>query len=244
LETGTVGSHWIDHTYGLGLAQRGDTYQHWNWRGDLTATATAQGQTTAAPVSDAFGDVVSGTPDVYAWNGAWGYRNEASTGGLQKVGVRWYDSAVGRFLQKDPWLGDIAYPLTLNAYGYCVNDPVGFVDPSGQWIAIVAAVVAAVAVVVVAIGGKKLGDNLLEEGRKRREEGDTNIIRQLEDPAGFDIDEMDRLGRPDSQALMKVHDFVSDQAYGQYVYGPIQQTDPSVSLAIDTWGLVNQALGR
>jgi hypothetical protein len=25
----------------------------------------------------------------YSWNGAWGYRNEAHTGGLQKVGVRW-----------------------------------------------------------------------------------------------------------------------------------------------------------
>jgi len=39
---------------------------------------------------------VSDSPDVYAWNGAWGYRNEANTGGLQKVGVRWYDPAIGR----------------------------------------------------------------------------------------------------------------------------------------------------
>jgi RHS repeat-associated protein len=127
-----VNGSWVNHTYGLGLAQRGDTYQHWNWRGDLTATATAQGQTTAAPMSDAFGDTVNGTPDIYAWNGAWGYRNEPNTGGLQKVGVRWYDSAVGRFLQKDPWLGDLYEPLTLNAYGYCVNDPVNAVDPSGE----------------------------------------------------------------------------------------------------------------
>jgi hypothetical protein len=37
-------------------------------------------------------------------------------------------------LQKDPWLGSIAYPLTLNAYGYCVNEPVGFVDPDGMQI--------------------------------------------------------------------------------------------------------------
>jgi hypothetical protein len=44
--------------------------------------------------------------------------------------VRWYDPAVGRFLQVDPWLGDIYQPLTLNGYGYCVNDPVNAVDPS------------------------------------------------------------------------------------------------------------------
>jgi RHS repeat-associated protein len=66
------------------------------------------------------------------WNGAWGYRHEANTGGLQKVGVRWYDPAIGRFLQKDPWLGSLALPLTLNRYGYCVNEPVQMVDPSGM----------------------------------------------------------------------------------------------------------------
>jgi len=50
---------------------------------------------------------------------------------LQKVGVRWYDPALGRFLQQDPWLGSIYAPLTLNAYGYCVNDPLNAVDPTG-----------------------------------------------------------------------------------------------------------------
>jgi len=69
---------------------------------------------------------------VYDWNGAWLYRNELTeTGGLVQVGVRWYDPYTGRFLQQDPWLGSLYAPLTLNAYGYCVNDPVNAVDPSG-----------------------------------------------------------------------------------------------------------------
>ena len=90
-----------------------------------------------------FGDLVSGARPTYDWNGAWGYRNEALTGGLQKVGVRWYDPAVGRFLQPDPWLGDIYQPLTLNRYGYCVNDPVNAVDPSGlrAWLRILLVIV-------------------------------------------------------------------------------------------------------
>jgi len=83
-------------------------------------------------VFDAFGGLVSGSPEVYAWNGGWGYRYEAGTGGLVKVGVRWYDPTIGRFLQKDPWLGDVHQPLTLNAYGYCVNDPLQMTDPSGM----------------------------------------------------------------------------------------------------------------
>jgi RHS repeat-associated protein len=101
-------------------------------RGDLAATSGVSEPAQPAPVFDAFGDVVSGSPDVYAWNGAWGYRNEAHTGGLQKVGVRWYDPASGRFLQKDPWLGSLALPLTLNRYGYCVNEPVDFIDETGR----------------------------------------------------------------------------------------------------------------
>ncbi|GIV09881.1 MAG: hypothetical protein KatS3mg019_1972 [Fimbriimonadales bacterium] len=73
---------------------------------------------------------------VYDWNGAWLYRNElVETGGLVKVGVRWYDPAVGRFLQQDPWLGSVYAPLTLNAYGYCVNDPVNKMDPDGYQVA-------------------------------------------------------------------------------------------------------------
>jgi RHS repeat-associated protein len=117
--------------YGLDLLQRGGVSQYWTWRGDLAATAGVGEPTQRAPVFDAFGDLVSGSPEVYAWNGAWGYRNEAHTGGLQKVGVRWYDPAVGRFLQKDLWLGTPYEPLTLNRYGYCTNSPINWIDPSG-----------------------------------------------------------------------------------------------------------------
>ena len=79
-----------------------------------------------------YGDTMSKVHQTYDWNGAWGYRNKlVEAGGLVKVGVRWYDPAVGRFLQQDPWLGSIYAPLTLNAYGYCVNDPIQWVDPEG-----------------------------------------------------------------------------------------------------------------
>jgi RHS repeat-associated protein len=125
------GNEWVPMVYGFDLLQRGAVNQYWSWRGDLVATNGASQPAQPAPVFDAFGDLVSGSPDVYAWNGGWGYRYEAGTGGLVKVGVRWYDPTIGRFLQKDPWLGDVHQPLTLNAYGYCVNDPILFADPSG-----------------------------------------------------------------------------------------------------------------
>ncbi|MCW5933047.1 MAG: DUF4329 domain-containing protein [Fimbriimonadia bacterium] len=47
-----------------------------------------------------------------------------NTGGLQKVGVRWYDPQVGRFLQQDP-------AFSVPVYSYCWNDPVNLVDCFG-----------------------------------------------------------------------------------------------------------------
>jgi RHS repeat-associated protein len=50
--------------------------------------------------------------------------------GLTRFGARDYDPFTGRWTSKDPIRfagGD------LNLYGYTLNDPVNFVDPSGQW---------------------------------------------------------------------------------------------------------------
>jgi len=96
------------------------------------AQSSPTGAFSPAPLTDTFGDWVSGVRTTYDWNGAWGYRNEPNTGGLQKVGIRWYDPYTGRFLQQDPWLGSVSAPLTLNAYAYCVNDPITYQDATGQ----------------------------------------------------------------------------------------------------------------
>jgi hypothetical protein len=114
------------------VSNAGNEYKHWNLRGDLVATSSPTGAYSPAPITDVFGDTIAGARQTYDWNGVWGYRHEAHTGRLQKVGVRWYDPAIGRFLQKDPWLGTPYEPLTLNRYGYCVNEPVQMVDPSGE----------------------------------------------------------------------------------------------------------------
>jgi len=113
------------------VSNAGTEYKHWNLRGDLAATSSPTGAYAPAPLTDAFGDTIAGARPTYDWNGAWGYRNEALTGGLQKVGVRWYDPTVGRFLQQDPWLGDVYVPITMNAFIYCANKPIQTVDISG-----------------------------------------------------------------------------------------------------------------
>ena len=124
------GGAWVVRSSSAGLYQRGGDYLHWDLRGDL---AGVNNSSANVPITDAFGDLVNGMRQVYDWNGAWLYRNELTeSGGLVQVGVRWYDPAIGRFLQQDPWLGSVYAPLTLNAYAYCVNDPVNAVDPDGR----------------------------------------------------------------------------------------------------------------
>jgi hypothetical protein len=61
-------------------------------------------------------------------------------------------------LQKDPWLGSIAYPLTLNAYGYCVNEPDGWVDPGGVQIMQMKAALATGGTLAIVDGPLPIGD--------------------------------------------------------------------------------------
>jgi RHS repeat-associated protein len=126
---------WVYYGFGGAMYRQvsnaGAEFKHWSLRGDLAATSSPTSGYSPAPITDAFGDLVNGNRQTYDWNGAWGYRNEALTGGLQKVGVCWYDPVVGRFLQMDAWLGQIHEPLALNSYSYCVNEPLGNIDPDG-----------------------------------------------------------------------------------------------------------------
>ncbi len=188
------GGERVYYGYGGAMYQQvsnaGVEYKHWNLRGDLAATSSPTGAYAPAPITDAFGDLVAGARQTYDWNGLWGYRNEAFTGGLQKVGVRWYDPTVGRFLQQDPWLGSIYAPLTLNAYGYCVNDPIQWADPSGH--VAVGAIIAAVAV-GIAIG---VGIGYLLWGRDKEQPAPPSppspkparcIVLEVTPPPGFPL---------------------------------------------------------
>jgi RHS repeat-associated protein/uncharacterized repeat protein (TIGR01451 family) len=50
---------------------------------------------------------------------------------LLYVRARYYQPETGRFITKDPWLGLMGRPGTLNPYVYVTNDPVNNVDPRG-----------------------------------------------------------------------------------------------------------------
>ncbi len=79
--------------------------------------------------------------------------------GFYYLRARFYDPSVGRFITEDTFTGQIDNPLSLNRYTYTYNNPLKFVDPSGNdGIAVavggwVATGVEAIAVIPAAVAG-------------------------------------------------------------------------------------------
>ncbi|MNK81799.1 tRNA(Glu)-specific nuclease WapA precursor [compost metagenome] len=53
--------------------------------------------------------------------------------GLYYLRARYYDPSIGRFISKDTYEGDVSNPLSLNQYTYVTNNPLIYIDPTGQW---------------------------------------------------------------------------------------------------------------
>ena len=52
---------------------------------------------------------------------------------LYNMNGRLYDPVVGRFLSPDPYVQDPGFTQSLNRYSYCLNNPLKFTDPSGEF---------------------------------------------------------------------------------------------------------------
>jgi RHS repeat-associated protein len=64
-----------------------------------------------------------------------GQRQEKLLGGdegLYFYGSRWYDDALGRFIQPDSIIPDLGNSQSWDRYAYVQNNPVRFIDPSGN----------------------------------------------------------------------------------------------------------------
>ncbi len=144
----------------------------------------------------------SGNP--YRFAGAWGYRDDGDAG-LLHVGARYYDPQVGRFISRDPVLSE-------HPYLYCQHEPVNKVDPSGQWVAVAAAVVGAVLTIWLAYDwGKRM-----EEARNHR----------TYDDSCYNSDDPENDCKIDERYLWHLQDLVAKEARSRYVEAPIEKTLP------------------
>jgi RHS repeat-associated protein len=114
-------------------------YYVYNGHGDVVALVDASGNTVASYSYDAFGQLTSASENFgsgttwtnpYRYDGKDGVRYDGETG-LYWMSVRAYDPALGRFLRRDP-LGRAPLFFSDQPYVYAGNNPLVYVDPSGE----------------------------------------------------------------------------------------------------------------
>ena len=107
-----------------------------NLQGDITDIIDSSGNIVASYTYDSWGNVLTKTgtlADVNPFRYR-GYYQDNETGWYY-LNSRYYDSLVGRFINADDVgiLSETAGDINgLNLYAYCYNNPVMYIDPSGE----------------------------------------------------------------------------------------------------------------
>ncbi|MBD5528485.1 MAG: DNRLRE domain-containing protein [Lachnospiraceae bacterium] len=106
-------------------------YYLYDPRGSVTGITNEEGQIYQSYRYSVFGEITFGASQYeneYTYNGESYNPNIKS----QYLRARYYCVVTADFLTEDSYLGNIAEPLTLNRYNYCVGNPLNYVDPSGN----------------------------------------------------------------------------------------------------------------
>ena len=123
---------------------KGDFYTFWfekNLQGDIVAVYNESGTKVYTYQYDAWGNCTA-TPvssigsNIYAQYNPFRYRGyyyDMETG-LYYLQSRYYDPAIGRFINADAEISDVNGELQgYNLFTYCFNNPVNLSDLSGEW---------------------------------------------------------------------------------------------------------------
>jgi len=107
------------------------SYYHQDHLGSTRAVTDSAGAIVWATQYKPFGleYSTSGSGDSkLRFTGQW----KDATTGLYYLFRRFYDPEIGRFLSQDRILGHLTVPQSLNRYLYTVNNPLRYVDPTGE----------------------------------------------------------------------------------------------------------------
>jgi RHS repeat-associated protein len=154
---GTLLSDGDDYLWGAGLIGRIDTnddatYAHQDGLGSIRLITDDTGAVVGSTAYDAYGEQRA-TSGVQYRLGYTGEQLDAETGFVY-LRARYYDPGQGRFLTTDPFPGSLVDPLSLHSYLYVHNNPANAVDPTGQWITLVAGAIGAATGAAVSIGSQ------------------------------------------------------------------------------------------
>jgi RHS repeat-associated protein len=138
--TGNLSTAWLTDPVsatGAPLAQTNGTTASWlltDWASNVTAAVSTTGTTvTGTNTLDVFGNNrATGTGSLTSAAFAFSGQYLDSVTGLYDMRARDYDTTTGRFTAQDPVATPTGMPY-FASYVYGYNNPLMFVDPSGQW---------------------------------------------------------------------------------------------------------------
>lgn len=120
-----------EETFDATNTSQGTRSYHADQVGSTIALTDDAGQVTGRLEYTTYGltSHTSGNVDTpFRYNGAYGVMTDPDTG-LLHMRARWYSPSLGRFLSEDP----IEFSGGLNWYAYADGDPVGHIDPNGEF---------------------------------------------------------------------------------------------------------------
>jgi len=106
-------------------------YLHTDHLGSTSVTTNTSGTTVSTVKYFPFGGTRSVTGTLDTDKLFTGQRLDQT--GLYYYNARYYDAQIGRFISPDTVGQKWEDPQTLNRYSYCLNDPLGMIDPTGHW---------------------------------------------------------------------------------------------------------------
>ncbi len=111
------------------------TYYTQNAHGDVVNLTDKDGKVTKSYKYDAFGvekNIDKNDTNAFRYCGEY-YDKETATVYLR---ARNYNPSTGRFISRDSFAGRKSDPLSLNIYTYCHNNPIIYIDPTGNVISL------------------------------------------------------------------------------------------------------------
>jgi RHS repeat-associated protein len=152
------------------------TYYHADHLGSTRVVTDAAGVELERISYNPFGATTADTAPDESHHKYTGHESDAETG-LYYHGARYYNPALGRFISADSIIPDLQDPQLLNRYSYVRNNPLTYVDPTGQSpVAILDLItyvgggtVAAVAAPVAIVAGTAIVVDSIIEGRSPRD---------------------------------------------------------------------------
>ena len=135
----TVGNDTLDFSYDangvpLTMTHNGTVYYYiTNLQGDVISVQTSAGNTAAQYAYDAWGNIIAMMGTLAEINPLRyrGYVYDQETG-FYYLNSRYYDPAVGRFISVDDFASTGYSVVGHNMFAYCNNNPLAYVDESGD----------------------------------------------------------------------------------------------------------------